>query len=114
MSRKHVAVIAVLLAVAAAAALLGLTSTLRARAPSSTVSAVSIQRRTRALDRLELQLRRELHQRPPALPAATTAAPAPVAAAPEVVTVRRQPTIVRLASRHESEHEAEPGEDADD
>ena len=78
MSRRHVFALVVLLGAAAVAGLLALTRTTRLGAAATTPTSAEIASKTRALDRLEASLRRQLAAQPPAIPAgATTVTAAP-------------------------------------
>jgi hypothetical protein len=129
MSRKHAVAVAVLLAAAAAVGLFGLARTLGIGASASAGRAPDpvIAKRSHALDRLEISLRRELAKRPPRLPAVPKVTPikapsAPVAAAPaapvaasapRVVYVRPAPIVVHKP-HHGDDHEAEAGDRSSD
>jgi hypothetical protein len=110
MSRKHVFVVALLLAVGVVFGVVALARTTHvgaaARTPT-TVSGADIARRSRALDGLEASLRRALAKKPPKLPAVPATRPA-VGRAPAVTYVRPAPIVIhRSASGGEREHESE-------
>ena len=123
MPRKHILVVALALGLAAAVGTAALTNTVRlGQASGSSGKAADrlVAKRAAQLDRFEASLRRQLQQKPPALPprpkpVTPVVAPAPTAAAPtqRVVYVRPAPIVIhkhRAGGEHESEHESEHGE----
>lgn len=121
MNRKHAVSISLAVGVAAIAGTVAATKSIHlgghAAGSSKTPSAL-IAKRTKALDRTEIALRKALKQRPPklpplpaTLPAATgsaASAPAPSSQTQRVIYVRPAP-IVRHVHRSGGEHEAERG-----
>ena len=130
MKPQHAAVISLILALSVAA---GAFAAERTAATASKATAKSTKlpralvRRARALDRLELSLRKALRQRPPALPkiphfkpvhvaaapssptliaSAPVAAPPPTAVPQRVITVRPPPHIITI-HRHGGDHEGD-------
>lgn len=111
MNRRHVAVIALFLALALVAGMFAAVRTTRLGATATaSVPAAQIAAKNRQLDRFEAKLRVAAKKRPPALPAlpaATSSAPLAAAQTPRTVYVRPAP-IVRVVPRHgENEHESE-------
>jgi hypothetical protein len=130
MSRKHALTISLAVGAAAVAGTVAATKSVHlghaSTAPAKSSSAL-IARRTKALDRAEIALRKALKQQPPKLPPLPAMlpapAPAPAAGSPiaatapaqqpaqRVVYVRPAPHIVTVhragGGEHESEHEAE-------
>ena len=111
MPRKHLFAVVVLLCAAAVAGLLALTRTTGAGATAAPATSASVAARSRALDRLEASLRRELAQRPPRLKALDHAS-TPVAAPPELVYVRRSAAAAAPHGEHE-DHESDEHESDD-
>jgi uncharacterized membrane protein YgcG len=126
MRPRHAAVISLLLALSVAAGAFAAQRTMatasHASAKSSRLSPVLVGR-ARALDRMEISLRRALHQRPPALPRVPHFKPVPLAraatggtplaatyrsasasAAPRTIFVRPPAHIVTI-HRHGGEHD---------
>ncbi len=110
MKRTQAFLIALALGVAViAGTFAALRSQQLARNAAPRVSSNQYLSQTRALDRAEAALRAELRRRPPAIPAARVAAPAP-AQAPQAVIYRRPAPIVRVIHRQGGEHETESGD----
>ena len=129
MRPRHAAVISLLLALSVVAGAFAAQRTMatasHASAKSSRLSPVLV-RRARALDRMEISLRRALHQRPPALPRVPHFKPVPLApaatggtplaatyrgaAAPRTIFVRPPAHIVTI-HRHGGEHDDGGGDD---
>jgi hypothetical protein len=108
MKRTHALLMAVAIAVAAVAGTVAaLRTTQLGSASAPRADSAAIARQNRALDRAQRVLAAELRRKPPALPAARTAAPP--SAAQTVVYVRPKP-IVHVVHRR-GEHEAESGRD---
>jgi hypothetical protein len=107
MKRSHALAVAVLLALAAAIGVVAVTKASHAATSARrTASSALVAARTRQLDRVELQLRRALKDRPPALPALPAARPAQPAS-PHVVYQRPAPVIV---INHRPHHDDEEGD----
>jgi len=84
------------------------TTQLGAKATTPRVSAATIARQNRALDRFEASLRKQLAQKPPAvkpLPAAPAARPAAAPAPAQAVIYHRPPPVVHVIHRHGGEGE---------
>jgi hypothetical protein len=114
MARKHVLLVALVLAVAAIFGVVALARTAHVGAAAharTTVSSATIARRGRALDRLELSLRTALAKKPPALPAVPKAQRGSAATAPRVTYVRPAPIVVSRPSAAGGEHDHEGGSD---
>jgi hypothetical protein len=111
MKRSHAFLIALAIGVAAVFGLMAATRTayLGSNAThATTISSAQIAARNRALDQMEVALRKQLTRKPPALP------PMPAAASRQaqqqrVLYVRPAP-IVHIVHRHGGEHEAEGAE----
>jgi hypothetical protein len=125
---KHAFTISLAVAVAAVAGTIAATKSIHLGRPAATAAPAAssvVAKRTKALDRVEIALRKALAQKPPKLPplpAAVPAGSAPiagVAAAPQtqrVVYVRPAPIIrhVHRAGGGEGEHESEHGDHGGD
>jgi hypothetical protein len=96
-------------AVAGTYAALRTTQLSQASAQPGAVSAASIARQSRALDRAQAALRAELRRRPPRLPSLVRRA-----APPPAVTYVRPAPIVRVLHRHGGESEHGDGGELDD
>ena len=111
MTRKHVLVIALVLALAAIAGLVAAAQTTGARASahgSATTAKTAITLRSRTLDRLEASLRRSLAKKPPGLPTipvTSTGTPPAKPVAPRITYVRAAPIVVHRHTGGEHEHE---------
>lgn len=130
MKPQHAAVISLILALSVAAGAFAAERTAATASHSSAKStklSPALVRRARALNRLELSLRKALRQRPPALPkvphfkpvhvavapssatqvaSAPIAGPPPTAVAQRVITVRPPPHIITI-HRHGGDHEGD-------
>jgi hypothetical protein len=109
MKKIHVLIVAALLGLSAAVGLVAATKTARLGPAASTrASSAAITARSRRLDRVQLQLRRALRDRPPALPAVPTANRGSAASPPRIVYQRPAPLVViNHAARH-ADDGAEP------
>ena len=108
MKRSHAFLIALAIGVAAVFGLMAATRTAHlgsSATQGTTISTAQIAARNRALDRMEIALRKQLRQKPPAVPALPAAAPQQQ----RVVYVRPAP-IVHTVHRSGREHEAEGAE----
>ncbi len=100
MTKTHVTIISLLLAVAV---VLGLAAAIRTTGlvgPQATTSAGALKARQQRLDRLQVELRRALANRPPALPAAATT---PRGVAPRVQFVA--PSVIAAPRSSFEEHD---------
>jgi hypothetical protein len=114
MKKIHVTVVALLLGVSAALGVTAATHTagLRTTTAKTSVSRAAIAARSHRLDKVQVSMRRALHDRPPALPAMPKkAGPAP-APTQHVVYQRPAPIVVVKHGTHhdsESDHEGHSG-----
>lgn len=109
MKRSHAFLIALAIGVAAVFGLMAATRTAHlgsTATQATTISSAQIAARNRALDRMEIALRKQLTQKPPALPALPAAAPQQQQ---RVLYVRPAP-IVHIVHRPGGEHEADGAE----
>jgi hypothetical protein len=116
MKKIHVTVVALILGVAGALGVAAATRTagLRATTAHPGVSSAAIAARAHRLDRVERSIARARRDQPPALPAVPAGGKASRSQPPGVVYQRPAQVVVVTHSRHESEHEAENGEESDD
>jgi hypothetical protein len=108
MKRSHAFLIALAIGVAAVFGLMAATRTTHLGSnptKATTISSAQIAARNRALDRMEITLRKQLTQKPPALPPMPATAPQQPQQQ-RVLYVRPAP-IVHIVHRHGGEHEAE-------
>jgi hypothetical protein len=112
MSRKHTLIVSLSLALAAAAGLAAVTSTVHVGRSSRKVAAIAIARRSAQLDRFEAALRAQLEQRPPALPKLPAVPGEPAASGRVVQRVEyvRPPAIV--IHRHRPGGDGSEGRDS--
>jgi hypothetical protein len=111
MKRTHAFLIALAIGVAAVFGLMAATRTAHLGSNTTqarTISGAQIAARNRALDRMEIALRKQLTQKPPALPPIPTAAPRQPQ--PQRVLYVRPAPIVHIVHRHGGEHEAQDAE----
>jgi hypothetical protein len=127
MNGKHAVTISLAVGIAAVAGTIAATKTIHLGRPAATPAAASstVATRSKALDRVEISLRKALKQKPPKLPplphatsgGAPVAGSGPAQPAQRVLYVRPAPIIRHVPraggeeSEHESSHDSEHGDD---